>query len=251
MMKLKDSLGIRERELVSIAGAGGKTALMFNLARELKALGSLVLVTTTTAIYRPGAEQYDNLYLLKGEEDITLIKPAGVSSINVIGDCTFNDNKLKGIDKRIVDNLYGSGKFDYILVEADGAKGKPIKAPAYYEPVIPGETTLTIGIIGMDSFGMEINGENVHRPEIFAGIAKKSLYEKIDEHAISSLVISSRGLFKNSPGRSRRFLFLNKAENEYRLNFAMRTAKLIIESGFMVEKIIIGSLMNGEITEVI
>lgn len=246
-MKFADILNFGERELAAIVGAGGKTTIMFRLSEELKADGKSVLATTTTAIYYPDMGQYDNLFLLNGEEASGLPKLTGEKSITIVGNSIFNGNKLKGIDKKIADDMYRSRVSDYVLVEADGAKSKPIKAPEYYEPVIPDETTLTIGVIGMDSFGKEINDENVHRPEIFSRITGKPLNQKIDEHAIAKLVTSSQGLFKNSPPNSRKYLILNKVEDEYRLHFAGITAELIMKSGFTAEKIIIGSLRTGEI----
>ena len=44
--------------VVSIVGAGGKTTLMFSLARLLGSKNK-VLVTTTTTIYVPNPCQYD------------------------------------------------------------------------------------------------------------------------------------------------------------------------------------------------
>ena len=38
-----------------------------------------------------------------------------------------------------------------VLVEADGAKGKPCKVPADFEPVIPDECDIVIGVMGMDA----------------------------------------------------------------------------------------------------
>jgi probable selenium-dependent hydroxylase accessory protein YqeC len=43
--------------VISLVGAGGKTTLMFRMARELAAAGETVLTTTTTRIYRPEAAQ--------------------------------------------------------------------------------------------------------------------------------------------------------------------------------------------------
>ena len=52
---LKSCLGIGGKEVVSIYGAGGKTALLYRLAGELAggAGKAVTLVTTTTKIYQP------------------------------------------------------------------------------------------------------------------------------------------------------------------------------------------------------
>ena len=49
---LRDQLGICEHELISIVGAGGKSAVLFTLGRELAIDGGRVILTTTTKMAR-------------------------------------------------------------------------------------------------------------------------------------------------------------------------------------------------------
>ena len=49
--------------VVSLVGAGGKTSLMFKLARELSMAGEPVLTTTTTKILEPSRDQSAHLIL--------------------------------------------------------------------------------------------------------------------------------------------------------------------------------------------
>ncbi|MCL5046062.1 MAG: putative selenium-dependent hydroxylase accessory protein YqeC, partial [Actinobacteria bacterium] len=58
-MKLDAALALRPREVISFAGAGGKTSAMFRLARELAGQGHAVVATTTTAIFAPEPGQAD------------------------------------------------------------------------------------------------------------------------------------------------------------------------------------------------
>ncbi len=44
---------MKERELITLVGAGGKTTLMFALARELLTGHKKIITTTTTKIYPP------------------------------------------------------------------------------------------------------------------------------------------------------------------------------------------------------
>ena len=57
-------LGIPEHAVISVTGAGGKTSLMFGLAKELAAEGKKVAVTTTTHLLSPEsmAEEAVDLY---------------------------------------------------------------------------------------------------------------------------------------------------------------------------------------------
>lgn len=189
-------------EIISFVGAGGKTTTMFFLGKELKENNKTVLISTTTAIYNP-KDGYDYYFLEDIPKDF-IPKPG---SITVIGK-NVEDGKLKGVSPELIDKINKRDIFDYILIEADGSKKKPIKAPREGEPVISNSTTKTVGVIGMDSLGKVINEENVNRIEYFLKIIGKAKGDKIEETDITSLVLHPNGLFKNSRGE--KILLLNK-----------------------------------------
>ncbi|MCD4678214.1 MAG: hypothetical protein K8S18_19810, partial [Desulfobacula sp.] len=54
---LIDNLQLNRRGVISLIGAGGKTSLMFCLAKELENSGKTVLTTTTTKIFMPTPDQ--------------------------------------------------------------------------------------------------------------------------------------------------------------------------------------------------
>ena len=56
---------------------------------------------------------------------------------------------------------------DYVLVEADGAKGLPLKAHASHEPVIPAGTQRVVLVVGADGFGKPVT-DACHRPALYA-----------------------------------------------------------------------------------
>ena len=147
--KLKDALRLRGREVITLVGGGGKTSLMYALAREMVEAGRKVITTTTTKIWVP----------LSGETEMLLINPdigalkealkehyhvTCVSNVNVEG-------KAVGVKPSMVKLWMENLNVDCIVVEADGAKGKPLKAPAAHEPVIPPSTTLYIPMAGIDA----------------------------------------------------------------------------------------------------
>jgi len=230
---------LQKRELISFVGGGGKTTTMFKLAKELRAIGKSILVTTTTAIFYPDKRDYDQLVVTNGDHiDITGEK----GRIIVWGREISLENKLLGISKEKVEEVYRLNEFDYILVEADGAKKRPIKAPASHEPVIPNNTSKTVGVIGLDSMKRKINDENVHRPELFCKITNSKLGEEISSKRISTLIIEEKGLFKDTPPLSERYLLLNKADNQERIDFAHEIKELVLRSGINLNGIIIGSM---------
>ena len=225
-MEIHTSMGldIKGGEIVSIVGAGGKTTTLFLLAEELKRLNKKVLVTTTTAIYNPEEGQYDFYFL--GDIENGFNPKNG--SITVYGE-KIKDEKLIGPSLTKLEGIIKRKLFDFILIEADGSKKKPIKAPASHEPVVSEYTTKTIGIIGLDCLGQRIE-RIVHRPEIFVRITNTDYSDIIDEGSILKLVLSTEGLFKGAYGK--RILLLNKACNEETILKGIKIKRMLLEKDF-------------------
>ena len=232
-------ISLDKQELISITGGGGKTTSMFRLARELLKYDKKVLVATTTAIMKPDENEYHKLYLTD-KIDYRTIKAS--TGITVLGSKVNEDNKMIGIEKEIIDEIFKSNIFDYIIVEADGSKRKPIKAPASHEPVIPSLTTKTIGIIGMDCVGQKIYEENVHRAILFSQITDSKIGDTIDENIIYNLIVSPEGIFKNSPVNSQKYIILNKVETKSRKMVSQKVKSKIISNKVDIKNIIIGSM---------
>jgi probable selenium-dependent hydroxylase accessory protein YqeC len=248
-MKIYKLLNIdfRKSELICFVGAGGKTTTLFKLAEELKSLNKKVLATTTTSIYCPVKDDYDELIIDNCDKIIECLYKVKKAAVTVIGKGVSKENKLLGIDREIVQEIHDRKFFDYTLVEGDGSRRKPIKSPASYEPVIPCNTDKVVGVIGLDSLGKKINEENVHRPQIFCRATGSKIEEVINEETIFKLIINEAGLFKDVPSRCKKYVFLNKIENEETKNSGYLIKDLIVKSGLKVAGIIGTSMINGRL----
>lgn len=216
-MDLAHLLGIRPG-VTAVIGSGGKTTLLRCLGEELSREGAVLLCTTTKMLPYPDlpwaktAEELDTLAL--GHRLLC----AGVP--------------VPGTEKLTApaqDLAHLARRFAYILVEADGAAHRPMKAHAPWEPVIPPETGQTICVVGAGGFGCPIRAA-AHRPERFAALAGVS--EKVDiTPEIAAAVLQREGLADG--------YFINQAEGE-RLLPACRLAELL------QKPTVVGSLQKGE-----
>jgi probable selenium-dependent hydroxylase accessory protein YqeC len=248
-MDLLDAFAIprNRHELISLVGAGGKTTTMFALAQALKSLHKRVLVTTTTNIFYPEEDECDAV-IVHGEPEAGMFRAISGGSVTVLGGKVVNERKLAGVDKEFIEKLHQEELFDSILVECDGSKRKPIKAAAHYEPVVPDNTTRTIGVIGLDAVGQPIDEEHVHRAEIFADVVGRRLGELLDAPAVVELIVSPQGLFKGVPESSPRYVLLNKADNGKRRDCAAAIAAgLQQKTGARLERCVTGALAAGAI----
>ena len=244
---LAGALGIQAREVISLVGAGGKTTLMFRLAKELSLCGKKVVTTTTTKILEPAPEETRFLFIDPDEEKI---KGFVRDHIDLYHHITLarerlESGKLKGVSPDLVDGLWNSQGMDIILIEADGAAGRPVKAPRENEPVIPTRTTLVVGILGVDGVEMELNDENVFQPERVSRITGIPAGEKLTEEAMALLMVHPEGIFKGTPSSSRVAAFLNKVDVPNGVAKAKSIAQKILDKKHRrVERIVLGQLRS-------
>lgn len=240
-------IDFKAKELLCFVGAGGKTTTMFKLAKTLKDLNKKVLVTTSTAIYNPQKDTYDKIIVENSEDIIKKIEHIDYGTITVVGREISDQNKLLGLSKKIIEAIHNKKIFDFILVEADGSKRRPIKAPADHEPVIPQNTDKTIGVIGMDSIGRRINVENVHRPELFCEVTGSKVEEIINEEKIYKLIKNDKGLFKGVPIKSKKYILLNKVDTKNKEEKALKIIERVKANGLKVNAIIASNIIDEKI----
>lgn len=254
------ALGLEHSRLISLCGAGGKTTLMFSLAREFVAAGERVLVTTTTKIARDEADGWPSLQvttvrqLLEGAR--TLLPEAGekrsgalIAYSGIGGD----GYRLVGYSREFVDELAVSRRFDRILVEADGSARKPLKAPAEHEPVIASATDALIIVAGMNALGLPLDESNVFRAEIWSKLSGLAPGSPISPESLGCCVAHPEGLARGCPAGTRRLLFLNQADTPARRAAARQvTGYLAASAAKAVERVVIGQLLpHREIGEVV
>jgi molybdenum cofactor cytidylyltransferase len=212
-MRLKRALGIERGDVVSLVGAGGKTTTMFRQADELVSDGWKVLTTTTTMIWR---EERCAPMVLEADGDRLLdeVRSALADHSRVTVASGFDDaqGKLVGIDASLVEALIALPEVDAIIVEADGAKGRSLKAPAPYEPVIPPSTSLLVPVAAMDALGQPLDERTVHRPEIVARLSGFTLGQTITLALMSTVLLHPQGGVKNAPAEARIVPLINKVE---------------------------------------
>ena len=242
---LRGALDIHPGEVISLVGAGGKTTLMFSLSRELIVPERLVITTTTTKIFTPTSSDTPYLLISRDEREIIeFILKGGkkFGHITLVSKKINNANKLKGIDPSLVSRLINLGPVIHIIVEADGAARRPLKAPnPLHEPVIPECTTLVIPIVGIDALGCELNEEYVFRSKIAAELTGMALGETVSPDAIASLINHPLGVSTGTPKHARIVPFINKVDLNIDLSQARDVAFKILEAGNpQVDRVVLG-----------
>jgi molybdenum cofactor cytidylyltransferase len=196
---------------IAFVGAGGKTTAMFQLAREL----APALITASTHLGAWQASAADRHIIWSEGSPLPDLEPWIGSGVTLItGAMEAGTDRLQGLSTAQLDEMDAlAGYHDLpVLVEADGARQRPLKAPAPHEPVIPSFTNQMIIVAGLSALGKPLRSEWVHRPERFAALSGLELGAVITPETIAAILGHSEGGMKNIPGDARRVVLLNQAD---------------------------------------
>jgi len=204
------ALRLGSHELISLVGGGGKSTLLFAIGRALR--GEVILTTTT----RMGGRQTDGMTPLVAPTDDELRAALNHDHRVLVRERTEpgtlkKPGKAVGPPPSTVDHWFDIA--DHIVVEADGAKHRPFKAPAEHEPQLPQRTTLLVAVIGADAIGRCI-GDQCFRPLRVAAIAGCGPYDRLTPERAARVLASDRGSRKNLSTQSRYVVAITKVESD-------------------------------------
>ena len=197
--------------VVSLVGAGGKTSTLYWLAKLLSEQGRRVLIMTSTQMFMPsgipGLICRDPLRL----PDMVFQQP----QLALFNRWQPLSGKVGGFGVQTLDALSARSTVDIMLVEADGSRGLPIKAPALHEPCIPSSSRCVIAVSGGTVWGQPLGPECVHRWDAFSAITGASMGDTLSQVHLQALLNHPQGMFKNAPQYCRRVWLVNRySQNE-------------------------------------
>lgn len=245
-MDLMDALGFTGREMVCFIGAGGKSSLMLGLASEYARNGGRVLVTTSTKMFDRQLRGVGQLILEPdGKKLFQKLKTSLLdSNILAAGSSLTDDHKITGLSKDSLDFLFGQKLFDSILVEADGSRGKALKAPAGHEPVLPPACTTVIPVVGIDILGCPLTEEFVHRHQLAAQITGQDIGSVITEETVCKIITHYRVLAEKVAGSIKIIPVINKADSQDMVKLASKLASRMLSA--KIKRVLVTSALKTD-----
>ena len=153
--------------------------------------------------------------------------------------------KARGVPSELPGRWLARPDVDFVLVEADGSRMRPIKAPATHEPVIPTETTLVVPVVGIDALDGRFS-QVTHRPEIAEELLRYSVIgDQLSVENVAGLIAHPQGGLKNVPDGARVVPFINKVETPVQLHAARQIARHLLHTP-RIERVIIGATKTAE-----
>lgn len=222
--------------LVALVGGGGKSSLMFALGRGLP---GRVVMTTTTRIFAAQMGRAAEVCTLAEENWWERLYEFD-SSLLVVGGV--EGDRARGVPPELPAEMLACSGVDWVVIEADGSRMLPVKAPAAHEPVVPNETSLLVVVVGVDALSGPIR-EVSHRPERVSTITGLTPEETLTPEALATLLTSSQGGLKDAPQAARVAMLINKVESASQLEAARRVAHCVLREP-RVERVAIGALQG-------
>jgi len=244
---LTAALNLGPREHLALVGGGGKTTLLRALTRELAKKGARVVATTTTKVRRK--EAFDMGRVILTDRDgwrESLERALEADGRAFLGRRLLPTGKVEGVRPELPDLLYSGKGADAVLVEADGAAGRPLKAPKPSEPVIPSTVTGVVAVAGLEALGRPLGEDLVFRMERFHALTGLAPGSPLAPPAVARLFSSPAGLFQHAPEGVRRMAFFNKLDRLEDEGDADDLARRVLdENRDGLVSVILGSLLQG------
>ena len=210
MLNLSHALRVSRSMSVAFVGAGGKTSAMFQTAREM----APALVTTSTHLGQWQSELADRHLIWPENSPIPDMENQIDSGITLITGLLDSESRryhsLNPLQLQELRLLAQEHALPF-LIEADGSRQKPLKAPGSNEPAIPEFADLVVVVAGLSGLNQVLSDDLVYRSEVFGSLCGLKVGENITPLALAQVLLHPQGGLKHIPAQARRVVLLNQA----------------------------------------
>ena len=205
MDSLTATLGLVPGDLVAQVGAGDLTGVVRRLVLELRTLGRRV-VSTATVPTRPLTGVPDHPFLIEADPAQRLARLpvllAAAGHVRVAAE-TLRPDKIRGVAPAEIAPLRAVAGLDHLLVEADGARHRALKAPAAHEPALPPDPTVVLICADLAALGAPLDEAHVHRPAGVQALTGLAAGAPLTVAAIATVLTAPAGGLQGIPATAR------------------------------------------------
>ena len=215
-MRLIDAIQVEETSRITFVGSGGKSTAMFRLAQQVKTAGmGVIFCSATTHLAEEQLKLADQHIILNTKDDVHRLYGQSLAGVVLLTGALGEDSRTRGLSLELISEVdkLATRYHAALLIEADGARRKPLKAPAIHEPVIPPWVERVVVVVGMFGLGKPLTEDVVHRSEIFGELAGLQKGEIISIESLSRVLLSEMGGMKAIPSRARGIVLLNQCDD--------------------------------------
>lgn len=234
-MDIVSALGA-ERGLTCVVGAGGKKTTLYTLAPRIQR----AVVTATVRI-----PIFDSRMAVVHVTDdpVSAVRDADEWPIGVVPER--EGDRYLGYDPETVDALAAVDAADAVLVKADGARTRWLKAPNEDEPQIPVSTDTVVPIASARVVGEPLSEERVHRPDRVAAITGLEPGEQIGVADVATVLASEDGGHKGVPDGATVVPLLNMVDDDALESVGREIAEAVLDRS-AVPRVVLARMVDDD-----
>lgn len=228
-------------ETLAVVGAGGKKTTLYALAARLDRA-----VLTSTVRIPPFADRVADLRVT--DDPVAALDGADWPLGLVAAD---EGGRLRGYDPAAVDDLAAAHNGP-VLVKADGARTRRLKAPNDQEPQLPRTVDTVVPIASARVVGESLDEAHVHRPDRVAAVTGLEPGAAIGAQDVATVLASDDGGLKDVPAGARTLPMVNMADDDRLVGVAREIADGVhARAGDRIDGVAIARMNVPEVVEVV
>lgn len=177
--------------LICVVGAGGKKTTMYTLSTRLER--AVLTATVRIPIFDTHVEQ-----VFVTDDPVDALSTVDAWPVGVVPSREGED-RYQGYESTVVDTIVDAGRAATVLLKADGARMRWLKAPNEHEPQLPDGADTVVPIASARVVGKPLSEEHVHRPERVAELTGRTLGDTLTAEDVAAVLGSGRGGLKDVP----------------------------------------------------
>lgn len=241
-MRLASILAADDGQCVAVVGAGGKKTTLYRLGSAL----DRAVVTATVRI--PIFDDQVSDVVVTADPVSTLAardeRRADAWPLGLVPERE-RDDRYRGYDPATVDEV-AAAHDGPVLVKADGARNRLLKAPDEREPQLPSRADTVLPLASARVVGKPLSDEWVHRPERVSGITGVALGEELTPEAVGRVLASPDGGLKAVPDDARVVAVVNMIDDDERRAVGERIAAEALSRTDRIDRVVLTQLVAPE-----
>lgn len=212
-MNLVQALRLTVPTRLALVGAGGKTTALFQISRQLQ---PPVIITATTHLAISQVNEADRWIIATERDDVAHVLEQIEGQVVLFTGPDNGSGRLAGVEGHVLAQILSMADrlACPLIIEADGSRQLPLKAPAPHEPVIPAFCNQVVVVAGLSSLGKPLTSDWVHRVERYCDVSGLMPGDVITTDAIAKALLHPLGGMKDIPSGARRLALLNQADTQ-------------------------------------
>ena len=233
-MDVVEALAAREGT-TCLVGAGGKKTTMRTLAPRVDAA---VTATVRIPIFDRWVE-----HVVVTDDPVSAAERVDERPLGVVPERERQD-RYRGYEPSAVDRL-ARAVDDPLVLKADGARGRLLKAPGDHEPRLPSRADTVVPVASVRAAGKPLTGEHVHRVDRVAALTGRSPDEELRPDDIAAVLAAEAGGLKGLPDGATAVPLLNMVDDD-RLAATAREVARAVHDRADVPRVVLAEMRSAD-----